>query len=162
MQQSFLIMQAAYEIIWWQKTRTRWPSHGWHYKRIRNEITPTQPKKQFKAAGMYQQCNIQPSFRKENTAGTRATSKKNPWHFNVMFCSIPPAYVFQHVEQAYRTLFFVPLHTLPKITMQIRDTTVVNHQSTRKQTTTTLSPLPSHPYQVVPAHAGKLPPSLIL
>lgn len=88
--------------------------------------------------------------------------KKKPWHFNVIFCSIPPAYVFQHVEQAYRTLFFVPLHTLPKITMQIRDTTVVNHQSTRKQTTTTLSPLPSHPYQVVPAHAGKLPPSLIL
>lgn len=128
---SFLIMRAAYETIWWQKTRTRRPSHGWCYERIRNGFTPTQPKKQFKAAGMHQRRNIQPSLRRQNSAGTRAMCRTTV-AFNVLFYSISPAYVLELVDQAYKILFFVPLHTLPKITVQIKDTTVVNRQSTRK------------------------------
>jgi len=72
--------------------------------------------------------------------------QKNSGISTSYFALQPPAYVFEDVEQAYKIFFIVPLHIPPKITMQIKGTTVVNHQSIRKQTKTTLPPLPHHLY----------------
>lgn len=142
MQQSFLIMQAAYEIVWWQKARTRWPSHGWCYERIRNEFTPTQPKKQFKVAGTYQQRNGQPTFRKENCRYKSNEQKNNG--ISTSYFALCPQHMYLSIQSKHQNTRF-PLHTLPKMTMQMKDIRVVNHQSIRKETKTTLSPLPSHP-----------------
>lgn len=116
------------------------------------------PKKPSKAAGMYQQSNIQTILRKESRAGTRAMCKNMVTLQHHMLLHAFSMCVWARRTRIQNTLF-APLHTLQKITMQIKDTTVVNCQKANQN-----HPLhfPVIPMEVVPAHSGKLPPSLIL
>lgn len=65
-------------------------------------------------------------------------------HFNILSALYTQHHVFQQVEEEHKVPFFSLFTHYQKL--PCKDTAIINYQSTTKQTKTTLSPPPGHPY----------------